>query len=402
MITTEQKALVKATVPFLKEQGLVLTKHFYARMFAANPELKHVFNMGNQSNGRQQMALAMAVLAYAENIDDPSVLLPVVGGIGQKHVSVGIRPEYYGIVGLHLLAAIKEVVGAGATDELMEAWAVAYWQLADLMSGHEASLYRDRVAQHGGWSGWRPFKISKKVVESNEITSFYLHPADGGKVADFKPGQYISVRIYIPALDLYQPRQYSLSVAPNGEYYRISVKREQAENTDPNGIVSNRLHDDFEVGDTIDVSAPAGDFVLQESDRPVVFISGGVGQTPLMAMMENLAAKGDGLDVTWIHGCKGEESHAFKAMHDAWADGSQTINSHIFYDQADEAALGNGYYQGWVDLDRVSTSLKQEADFYLCGPKPFIERHYAVLVDKGIKRTSIFFEEFGPQSLQLN
>jgi len=400
MITAEQKELVRATVPFLRENGVRLTKHFYERMFLGNPELKNVFNMGNQKNEKQQTALAMAVLAYAQHIDHPEVLMSALDGIGQKHVSLGIRAEHYGIVGKHLLAAIAEVVGEGATPELMEAWSVAYWQLADLMSGHEASLYRDRVSKKGGWSGWRPFRLEKKVIESAEITSFYLYPADGGTVADFLPGQYISLRLFLPELNLLQPRQYSLSSAPNGICYRISVKREQAEDPGLDGMISNRLHDHLKVGDIIELSAPSGNFVLRDSHKPVVFISGGVGQTPLMAMVESLLEKGENNSITWIHGCKGSHTHAFKSAHDSWPDKHASLTSHIFYDQPDESA-SQGYYPGWVDLSAID-ELDNRADYYICGPKPFIEKHFQALKDKGIPSGSIHFEEFGPQSLQLN
>jgi len=402
MITTEQKNLVRSTVPFLRENGVILTKHFYQRMFDHNPELKHVFNMGNQKNDKQQTALAMAVLAYAEHIDNPGVLMPVLDGIGQKHVSVGIRAEHYGIVGEHLLAAIAEIVGEGATTALMDAWAAAYWQLADLMSGHEASLYRDRTREKGGWTGWRPFKVVRKVKESSEITSFYLYPTDGGQVADFKPGQYISLRLFLPELNLLQPRQYSLSASPNGKYYRISVKRESAADANLNGMISNRLHDHIGLGDVVELSAPSGNFVLRETNKPVVFISGGVGQTPLMAMMESLLDKGHQQDITWIHGCKGSDTHAFKEVHENWQAAHAALDRHIFYDHLDDQRVNQGYHQGWVDLKLLNKSLNTQADYYLCGPKPFIEKHFNSLKEIGIDPSSIFFEEFGPQSLQLS
>src|SRR5690606_2492619 len=142
----------------------------------------------------------------------------------------------------------------------------------------------------------------------------YLYPSDGGPVADYIPGQYISVRLFLPELNLLQPRQYSLSCAPNGQYYRISVKRETG-SEHPDGMISNRLLQHIEEGNVIDLSAPAGTFVLDaQKSNPKVFISGGVGQTPLMAMLEELIAKNntDSLPITWIHGCKGTTVHAFK------------------------------------------------------------------------------------------
>ncbi|MCF6406395.1 NO-inducible flavohemoprotein [Chitinophaga filiformis] len=403
-MTTDQKQLVKATVPVLREHGVLLTTHFYSRMFRHNPELKHVFNMGNQQNNKQQTALAMAVLAYAEHIDDPSVLLPVVNNIGHKHTSLDIRPEHYAIVGRHLIASIQEVLGDAATPELLEAWSVAYQQLATLMSGHEQKLYEEQTAKKGGWAGWRPFLVKQKVKESNEITSFYLYPSDGGPVADFRPGQYISLRLFLPELNLLQPRQYSISCAPNGEYYRISVKRESG-STHPDGMISNRLHDHIREGDLVDLSAPAGVFVLKDNKAaPKIFISGGVGQTPLLAMLEELItqkSKEHTMPITWIHGCRNEAVHAFK---DRLAEISNTydhVSQHIFYD--DPVSEGASHYHGWVELAKIKEDIIQaHAEYYICGPSPFIAKHYDFLVENGVPKTAIHFEEFGPASLQLN
>lgn len=398
-MTTTQKDLVKATVPVLKEHGVALTTHFYQRMFTHNPELKHMFNMGNQQNQRQQTALAMAVLAYAEHIEDPSVLLPVVDSIGHKHTSLSVRPEHYEIVGSHLIASIGEVLGEAATPELLEAWTLAYGQLAALMSGHEQGLYREQVQQPGGWSGWRPFVVKRKEQESEEISSFYLYPADGGKVAGFTPGQYLSLSIFLPELNLRQPRQYSLSGAPNDTFYRISVKREK-DNTRPDGMVSNRLHDNIQPGDIVEVAAPAGTFMLHTTDAPVVFISGGVGQTPLLSMLESLIQKKYSHSIAWIHGCRNREVHAFKSVVEDWTGRHPGLKSHIFYDSVETGDTAP--IKGWVDLAQIDEDiLASDAEYYICGPAPFIRKHYEYLTGKGINKAAIRFEEFGPASLQL-
>lgn len=403
MLSQQQKDVIKATVPVLRENGVVLTRHFYNRMLTLNPELKNVFNMGNQQNGKQQTALAMAVLAYAEHIENPAVLMPVVNGIGHKHVSLNIQPEQYAIVGRHLLASIKEVLGDAATPAILDAWEIAYTQLATLMSGHEQTLYTQQREQEGGWNGWKKFVVKEKVVESTEITSFYLYPAEGGRVPDFKPGQYISLRLYLPELDLLQPRQYSISNAPNGMFYRISVKREAGNVEHPNGMISNRLHDFVNAGDEVELSAPAGTFTLDvNTNKNVVFISGGVGQTPLMSMLESLISGGSKVRKTWIHGCRSNEVHAFKSALQLHTNDHDLLESHFFYNVIEEANK-SGIYEGWVDLDRV-TSLQQnsDAEFYICGPAPFIELHYRKLVDNGIPTGQIHYEEFGPLALQLN
>ncbi|WP_270090317.1 NO-inducible flavohemoprotein [Sphingobacterium sp. SYP-B4668] len=401
MMTPQQKDLVKATVPVLREHGVLLTTHFYNRMFVHNPELKNVFNMGNQQNQRQQTALAMAVLAYAEHIEDPSVLLPAVDGIGHKHTSLDIRPEHYSIVGRHLIASIQEVLGEGASPALLEAWTIAYEQLATLMSGHEQKLYQQQTAKVGGWTGWRPFIVNKKEQESAEITSFYLYPADGGSVADFQPGQFISLRLFLPQLSLLQPRQYSISCAPNGIYYRISVKKEIG-SQHPDGMISNRLHEHIQEGDHIELTAPAGNFTLkQEGNRPQVFISGGVGQTPLMAMLESLTKQQVNIPITWIHGCRSEQVHAFKDKIKEIQTNNDNLKQHIFYDSVE--AMQEDLHQGWVSLDQVPADvLDTQAQYYICGPAPFIKKHVTYLTSNGINIEAIYFEEFGPASLNFN
>ena len=402
-MTADQKNLIKATVPVLKDNGVLLTDYFYKRMFKGNPELKNVFNMANQQNSRQQTALAMAILAYAENIENPAVLMPAIDGISQKHISLDIRPEHYIIVGKHLLASISEVLGEAATPEILDAWEVAYNQLASIMSGHENHLYSKQVQKKGGWSGWKPFIIKEKIIESAEITSFHLYPADQGPVANFIPGQYISIRLFIPELNLLQPRQYSISSAPNGEYYRISVKKESSANLNPDGMISNRLHDFVNEGDIIEVTAPAGNFTLNPNeDHPVVFISGGVGQTPLISMLENLIQSGSKRQKTWIHGCRNEKAHAFRGKINGWLDEKTDLKKYLFYDQIENKQALDNTYEGWVDLGKLDSGvLSTDADYYICGPAPFITQHYKDLLEKGIKKDAIHFEEFGPQTLKL-
>lgn len=402
-MTAEQKALVAGTVSVLKEHGVALTTHFYRRLFAHNPELKNVFNMGNQQNGKQQMALAMAVLAYAEQIDDPSVLAPVVTKIGHKHVSLDIRPEHYAIVGKHLLASIGEVLGEAATPALLDAWAMAYQELAALMSGVESGLYQHAVAQQGGWTGWRPFIVKRKVPESAEITSFYLYPADGGPVASFQPGQYVSVRLFLPELNLFQPRQYSLSSTPNGDYYRISVKQEAGTPQHPDGLISNRLHQVVREGDVVEVAPPAGDFTLAtDAQTPVVFISGGVGQTPLLSMLEHLVATNSPRDIVWVHGSRNAHVHAFREAVAHLAVRHGRVQQHVFYDTLAPGLTLPGQYEGVVDLRKLDgAALLREADYYLCGPAPFLRKQVQDLRALGVPQEAIHYEEFGPMSLVL-
>lgn len=393
------RALVKATAPVLKTHGVALTRHFYARMFEHNPELKHIFNQGHQAGGEQQQALAGAVAAYAEQIDDPSVLAPVVTRIVHKHVSLGVRPEHYPIVGKHLLASIREVLGEAATDELVDASAAAYGQLADLLIAEEARLYADSAAKPGGWTGWRAFRVARREAESSEITSFYLEPADGGQVPGYQPGQYVSVRLYVPELGLMQPRQYSLSDAPGQGRLRISVKREPGVAGAPAGRVSNALHDRLQVGGVLDVAPPQGDFQLREAGgAPVVLLSGGVGLTPMVSMLNHLVRADDGRQIRFVHGCRNRDAHAMRDHVNTIAAGRGNVRKAVFYEEVgggDEP--GRDYdYAGRVDLRAIrDAAILPGADYYLCGPAGFMRAQREALLALGVGADRIHAEAFG-------
>lgn len=312
MLTQKTKDIVKATAPVLAEHGYPIITCFYKRLLDAHPELKNVFNMAHQEQGQQQQALARAVYAYAEHIEDPTSLMAMLKTIANKHASLGVRPEHYPIVGEHLLAAIREVLGAAATDEIISAWAQAYGNLADVLMGMETELYEQSTSRLGGWTGWRLFVVREKRPESSVITSFILEPADGGVVENFEPGQYISLAIDVPALGLQQIRQYSLSDMPNGHSYRISVKREDGGGVNPPGFVSCLLHEHVNVGDEVRLAAPYGTFHIDVNARtPIVLISGGVGLTPMISMLKR-AIQDPQRQVVFVHGARNSKVQAMR------------------------------------------------------------------------------------------
>jgi nitric oxide dioxygenase len=397
MLTQKTIDIVKATAPALAEHGFTIIENFYQRLFRAHPDLKNLFNMRHQERGEQQRALALAVYAYADNIDNLAVLETAVSRITHKHASLCVKPEQYPIVGQNLLASIKEVLGDAATDEIIAAWADAYQQLADILIAAEAELYRQAKSRPGGWEGWREFVVRSKREESEVITSFVLEPADQQLISDFRPGQYVSVVVDVPRLDLQQIRQYSLSDAPNGRTYRISVKRESGERFDP-GYVSNLLHDYVNVGDTVKISPPFGDFCIDmRKSTPVVLISGGVGLTPMISMLNSVLNETE-RQVVFVHGARNSAVHAMRdAIQQAAAENSR-LKAFVFYDEPLPADVqGKDYdYAGFVDLGRISESvLLPDADYYLCGPIPFMRMQRDALLNLGIPESRIHYEVFG-------
>lgn len=394
-MTTSQIELIKSTIPILKEHGTALTSHFYKRLFSYNPELNNVFNRGNQANGKQQNALATAVLAYAEHIENPAVLLGAIRHIGHKHTSLQIKPAQYDVVGNHLLHAISEVLNIAMDSPLIEAWGTAYGQLAAIMINQENTLKAEQEAKDGSWEGWRSFNIKDKTMESSEICSFTLVPTDGAAIANFQSGQYISVRVYIPALEIWQPRQYSLSSVFNGTSYRISVKREDNP-TAPLGMVSNFLHENIHQGDTLEITMPAGEFVYNGTSDKDVFLSAGVGQTPIMAMLQQAIKQHPAKPIFYLHAARNKSVHAFGDYIRNLQEAHENLRSVFFY--AEEPADGTqDYVAGHMDLGLLAGQLIHPSyHYYICGPQGFMDFQKQVLLENGVPKTNIFMEAFTP------
>ncbi|MDX6805744.1 NO-inducible flavohemoprotein [Terrihabitans rhizophilus] len=384
--------IVKATVPALEVHGFEIVRAMYARMFE-DPAIRDLFNQSHHGEtGSQPRALTDAILAYARNIENLGVLGAAVERIAQKHVGLQILPEHYPAVANALLAAIKQVLGDAATDEVLAAWGEAYWFLADILIAREQALYKGLETADGGWAGWRDFRVAEKIPESSIITSFVLVPVDGGAVIRHKPGQYLTFWLDIPGQHPLK-RNYSISNAPDGRAYRISVKRE------PNGVVSGWLHDEVEVGHVLKVSPPAGEFYLDGTpQRPVVLVSGGVGLTPMLSMLHSVAEGGAEVPVHFVHGALNGGTHALGTEVRRVAV-QPNLQATIFYlePHADDRARQDYDEAGLITVDWLKRNTPfGEAEFYLCGPKPFLAHFVHGLQQEGVAPTRIHYEFFGP------
>jgi nitric oxide dioxygenase len=399
MLDSKTIDIIKSTVPVLEKHGEAITTKFYQLMFGNHPELLNIFNHANQKQGRQQKALAGTVYAAAQYIDNLEAILPVVKQIAHKHRSLGIKAEHYPIVGKHLLLAIKNVLGDAATDEIIDAWAQAYGVIADAFISVEAEMYEEAANQNGGWDSFRNFIVDRKVVESEVITSFYLKPEDEKEISHFLPGQYISIKLEIADEEYNHIRQYSLSDAPGKGYYRISVKRE-AGTSNPDGMVSNHLHDAVGEGDILKVSAPAGDFVLNtEKNTPVVLLSGGVGLTPMLSMLKTVVEVQPERKVSFIHAAANSKVHALKEEV-ASLSSLENVTSFVFYDAPTEEDRKNNRFdvEGYITQEWLEKNVPvKDADFYFCGPVPFMKAINRSLKDLGVSVDRINFEFFGPK-----
>jgi nitric oxide dioxygenase len=251
-MTPQHIELVKSTVPVLRENGVALTSYFYQRMLKNHPELKNVFNLDHQSTGRQPRALAAAVLAYAEHIENPSVLAKAIEHISTKHVSLDIQPEQYAIVGDNLLHSISEVLDVPMDSDLIAAWKEAYLQLADILIGAEKAKYETLATQNGGWAGWRAFTVD--AIENTETgKTFTLSPQDQQDVVSANAGQFISVKVQVPNQELQQPQQFKFSQAQQNNQFVFEV---QPEENHSEFSVANILIHHVNAGDTVQLTAP--------------------------------------------------------------------------------------------------------------------------------------------------
>lgn len=392
MASPKTLEIVKATVPILEEHGTAITTVFYKNMFNQHPELLDIFNETNQKLGRQQTALAMTVLAAVKHLDKLAVLLPQVTQISHKHRALQILPEHYPIVGHHLVGAIKEVLGEAANDDIIDAWTEAYDEIADVFIQLEKTMYEQEM-----WEGFAPFKITKKVEAATDIAAFTVVPVnddiDLSKLS-LSAGQYITVKADPEDSDHLALRHYSLYSATSDKGIQFAVRRDNR--NEHYGLVSNHLHDHLDVGDTILLSAPAGDFelnqdLIQQNDIPLVLVSAGVGVTPILSMLEAQVTANPKRPIVWVYACQNKEHHAFDSKVNELLAAADNVEKHIFYFESgqilDEAWLAN---------------LPKPADIYVCGSMMFMESIIDGLMalDHGVD--SVHYEPFGPKmSLEL-
>lgn len=263
----------------------------------------------------------------------------------------------------------------------------------------------ETVAARKSGNAYQDYRVIRVQTESKNITSFYLEPIDKSDIHCHKAGQFLPVEITPSGTDIPIRRTYTISNAPNGSYYRLSIKREPpASPTLPPGVSSHYFHDSVSPGTTVRAMSPRGKFTLEESNtRPVVLVSGGVGVTPMISMLEQLHKdrNGCGCDrqVWFIHATQNSETHAFGKYLRDLAKEWPCLHSHVRYSQPlDCDRQGKDYdSHGHIDIDLFKSLLSlDDYAFYLCGPQPFMESVFDSLKSLNVSDDRIHYEFFGP------
>jgi nitric oxide dioxygenase len=391
VLSEQSVPVVRATLPAVGAAIGDIADVFYRKLFDAHPELlRDLFNRGNQANGEQQRALAGSIAAFAgmlvENPDQRADVM--LSRISHKHASLGITPDQYKVVHENIMAAIVDVLGDAVTPEVARAWDEVYWLMANALIALEARLY-ERTGVEAG-DVWRSMEIVDRIEESADAVSLVLRPADDRAPAPFRPGQYVSVQVELPD-GARQIRQYSLSAAPGRPDLRITVKRVRGDGR-PDGEVSSWLHANARKGDVLTTSAPFGDLALAEHDGPLLLASAGIGVTPVLAMLDHLAATGSTRPVTVVHADRTPDDHAHRQEQLDLIRALPDARLHLWYeepgDRAPEASTGRADLTG-LDLPEGITA-------YLCGPVPFMRAVRGDLLRRGVPAEAVHYEVFGP------
>ncbi|MFB6778397.1 globin domain-containing protein [Streptomyces sp. NPDC056352] len=392
MLSPESAAVIRATLPAVGGALDEITARFYGTMFAEQPELLDgLFNRGNQASGEQRRALAGSIASFAQALlADPDTRPDaLLARIAHKHAALGVTEDQYTIVHKYLFRAIGDVLGEAVTPEVAAAWDEVYWLMAGALIAQEARLYQE--AQVDPRHPWRQWNVVERREESPDVASFLLRPADDGPVPLARAGQYVSVRVLMPD-GIHQTRQYSLSNAPGDRLRRITVKRVASVAEAPEGEVSNQLHRTVRTGGELTLSASFGDVVLDDADTPLVLASAGIGCTPMVAMLEHLAATGSARPVHVLHADRTPADHALRADTRHLVEQLPDARAEFWYEQ--DAAEEPGSRTGLMDLDGLD--LPADADVYLCGSLPFMRAVRTQLLQAGIPARRIRYEVFGP------
>ena len=400
MLSDTSSPVIKATLPVVGEHIEEIAKRFYKHMFEARPDLLDgLFNRGNQADGRQQQALAGSIAAFAGFLVDKPDQLPdhLLSRIAHKHVSLGLSPDQYQVVHDHLMWSIVDVLGDAVTPEVAAAWDEVYWLMANMLINKERGLYNAvHLAPETIWRTWR---VARRIQETDDVVTFIVERTDERDVKPSLPGQYVTIKMAMHD-GVHQPRQYSLTRADDGLHRQFAVKRVHGLPT-PDGEMSNFLHDEVQVGDEVVLSVPFGDVVLEYTDRPVVLASAGIGITPMAGMLSHLVKSGSRRQVMLLHADDTAESFPLRAqVTEDLAMLPDASLSAWFLEPAVPGTGGTGgaggsqEFEGFMDVNAVD--LPDDAEYYLCGPLPFLKSVRSALIAKGVPAKDIQYEVFGP------
>jgi ferredoxin-NADP reductase/MOSC domain-containing protein YiiM/ferredoxin len=286
----------------------------------------------------------------------------------------------------------QELLRALRIPALSPGWQASFQALLDEEPG-SGNAGLAATSPPPSWPGFRQLTVTAITRETESVISIRLEDPKGSPLPAARSGQWLTLRVE-PAMQQGSVlRNYSLSGPPGGGYYRITVKREH------DGVASGYLHTRLAVGDQLDVAAPRGTFILDPTNAPALLISAGIGATPVLAMLQALAAEHSDREIWWIHGARNQAEHPFASEAQALLASLPNARSHVYYSRPGPHDLKG---RDFDSPGRLTASVLAEldpprdAEAYLCGPAPFMDEISAALAAMGIDASRIHTEPFGP------
>ncbi|MBM7052235.1 MULTISPECIES: globin domain-containing protein [unclassified Rothia (in: high G+C Gram-positive bacteria)] len=388
MLSEKSRPVIEATLPVIAERINYITPEFYKRMFAARPDLMDgMFSRSSQLEGTQPKALAGSIAVFASWIvaNPDSYPDEVLSRVAHKHAALGLKEEEYPTVYKYLFEAIAADLGDAATPEVAEAWTEVYWLMADALIKLEKGLY----ASQANDVMFAPFKVVAREETGEKTLVLTFEPADETPMTEAVAGQYVS--IITKARDgLRQPRQFTLLPAKKNQR-RVAIK------LDEQGEMTVILHE-LQNGDLVEISNPYGDVTLgsfgDNPESPLYLFSAGIGITPMLAFVSELAAEGSAREVVAVHADRTASSWPLKDEYTAAVE--KLENGKLVSFLGD----GSGDFEGRVDVSKLD--VPSNASVYLCGPLPFMQATRSALVEAGVPGQQIQYEIFGPDQWMLH
>jgi nitric oxide dioxygenase len=420
MVTASQLAALTRTLPSVADHADAIAVDFYDRLFAARPDLlRDRFNRGEHAQGRQAREFARVLVALAEAVIDAapgsgtsssaraaatlhptsrqagaptlagSTASEITSRLAQRHAALGIRRRDYPVFESALREAMRASSAPLSDDgDGIDAWTALYRQVTDEVADAVEALYRHADLEPD--EEWREAIVTEHRIEAEDVVALTLVSADNEALPRYRAGQFASVQVEL-ADGAHQIRQYSLRGGPD-EQWRISARVIDGGGFVPDGEVSNHLRDEIAVGSLLRVSPPIGSLTIDElDDAPLLFVSAGIGCTPVLGMLDHLARTEPTRQVTVLHFERTPERHAHRAELEALVAAMPNASLRVSYTQGSLSALtaaggagggaaggagegsagesidGQGAYLDPIDLGTVR--LSPEHRVFLCGPK---------------------------------
>ena len=343
--------------------------YFYSHLFLSHPETRDMFPI---SMAHQRDRLFAALGEVVARVDDLDALVPILQQLGRDHRKFGTLAAHYPAVGASLLATLEHF-DEDWTPELAKSWSEAYDVVARVMI--EAA---EEAAEQPPWWDADVLAHERRTID---VAVLQVRPRTR---YDYLPGQSLSLETEIrPRLWRY----YSPANAPRPDgLLELHVKARDG------GPVSSALVRRVGVGDVLRLGPPLGDLTLDDSDRDLLLVAGGLGLAPMKALIDQVARQGPARRVDLFVGFRTEDQVYDRADLRRLEQDNPWLTVTLAISEDKVSSLEHGDVGDVVVRHGPWVSRK----VYVAGPAVMVEDTVSRLVRHGVPQRRISSEVFAP------